>query len=329
MIGKIKATWNATLAEGRARADRYLGARPHRSFRPTPKYKYKKGRQVAGMWPLVKGSFQLIWKERTILIGLMLLSALALFVFVGGIPTLSFADLRRSINEIFTGDFGQIGAAWTLFNSAVTGSLNSATSPLQQFLAGLISVIFWLTYIWALRHLLADKPQPIKIRDALYNSGSPLVSSAMVFLAAVVQLIPAALGSFGMALVLSGQWLNGAEAMAFCAAAALLCLLSIYWVVSSLIALVVVTVPGMYPWRALAGSSVLVIGQRWAIALRVVLLVVLLYVIWAVVLIPMLLLDNWLKFDYLPIITFTVQLLGAFTIMYASVYMYKLYRSML
>lgn len=329
VIKKIKATWNAVLADGRARANKYLDARPHRSFKPTPKYRYKKGKKVIGPWPLVKGVFALIWKEKRILIGLMLLSAFFFFVFVGSIPILTFADLRRSINEIFNGDVGQVGAAWTLFNAAVTGSLNTTMSPLQQFLAGLITVLFWLTYVWALRRLLADKPERVTIRDALYSSGTPLLSSVLVFLAAVVQLLPAALGSFGIALVTSGQWLNGVEAMMFCVAAGLLCLMSIYWVVSSLIALIIVTIPGMYPWRALAAASVFVIGQRWAIALRVVLLVVILYVVWAVILIPTLLLDNWLKFDYLPIIPVVAQLLGAFTVLFASVYMYKLYRSML
>jgi hypothetical protein len=330
VIKKIKAKWHGYVADGRARAKVYLDARPHRTLRPTPKYKYKKGRKVEKLWPLVKGSFILIWEEKKVLLSLMFISALVLYVFVGGIPTLSFADLRRTTSEIFTGDFGQIGTAATLFMAAVTGSLNPATTQLQQFLAGLISFIFWLTYIWALRRMLADKPQPVTIRDALYNAGSPLVPSAFVFFTAVVQLIPAALGSFGVALVLNGVWLqNGVEIMMVSVAGALLVLLSLYWVVSTFIAMVVVTLPGMYPWRALAGSSVLVIGQRWAIALRLVLLVVVLLVLWALVLFPMLLFDNWLKVDWIPIIPFTVQLLTAFTILYASVYVYKTYRSML
>jgi hypothetical protein len=330
VINSIKTKWQGYVADGRARAERYLADRPHRSFRPTPKYKYKKGKKVEKLWPLVKGSFVLIWQQKKILGILMLISALALFLVIGGIPTLSFADLRRSTNEIFTGNIGEVGTAITLFTAAFTGSLNPATTQLQQFLGGLITFIFWLTYVWALRRILADKPQPVLVRDALYNSGSPIVPSAFVFFVAVLQLVPAALGAFGAALMLSGVWFQqGVEIMMVCIAGLLLILLSMYWVVSSLMAMVVVTLPGMYPWRALAGASVLVIGQRWAIALRMVLLAVVIFLVWAAVLFPLLLFDNWLKVDWIPLIPIAVQLLISFTILYTSVYVYKTYRSML
>jgi hypothetical protein len=319
------------VAAGRANARRYLDARPHRSFRPTPKHRYKKGKKVERLWPLIKDSFVLIWQEKKILVSLLLLCALAMYVFVGGIPTLSFADLRRTTGELFAGNLGQFGSTVSLFFGAITGSLNQATSQLQQFLAGLIIFIFWLTYVWALRRMLADKPQPVTVRDALYNAGTPIVPSSLVLLTGFVQLVPAALGLFGAALVLSGIWLQGegVEAMLICAAAALLCLLSIYWVVSSIMALVVVTLPGMYPWRALAGASVLVIGQRWAIAMRLIVLLIVLFLLWAAVLLPLLLLDNWLKFDWLPLIPFAAQILSAFSVLYATVYVFKTYRSML
>jgi hypothetical protein len=330
MIQRVRSRLKGYVAAGRANAQQYLAARPHRSFRPTPKHKYKKGKKVEKLWSLVKGTFVLIWQEKKVLGALMLLCALAMYVFVGGIPTLSFADLRKSIGELFTGNVGELGSATSLFFAALTGSLNQAATQLQQFLAGLITVIFWLAYVWALRRLVADEPKPVKARDALYNAGTPIVPTALIMLTAVIQLVPGALGLFGAALVLSGIWLQGGvETMLICVAGLLLVLLSIYWVVSSIMALVIVTLPGMYPWRALAGASVLVIGQRWAIAMRIITMMIVVFVAWAVVLIPLLLLDNWLKFDWLPLIPLAVQVLSAFTVLYATVFVYRMYRSML
>jgi hypothetical protein len=330
MIQKVKSRVQGYIQTGRANAQRYLDARPHRTLRPTPKHRYKKGKKVDSLWALVKGTFVTIWQERRILLALMLLCALIMYVFVGGIPTLSFADLRKTVGEVFMGNIGEFGSAASLFFAAITGSLNQATSQLQQFLAGLITVIFWLTYVWTLRRLLADEPKPVKIRDALYNSGTPIVPTAMIMLTAVVQLLPGALGLFGAVLVINGIWLQGGvETMLICVAGLLLVLLSIYWVVSSFMALVIVTLPGMYPWRALAGASVLVIGQRWAIAMRIITVAIIIFAVWAIVLIPLLLLDNWLKFNWLPLIPFAVQILSAFTVLYATVFVYRMYRSMI
>jgi hypothetical protein len=145
-----------------------------------------------------------------------------------------------------------------------------------------------------------------------------------------VQLIPGALGVFGYSTALKGGWLDGGvESMAFAVAAILLSLLSLYFVVSSLIGLIVVTLPGTYPWQALRAARELVMNRRWAIVLRVFALVVQMLLLWGLVLIPVFLLDMWLRFDWLPLVPIVVQALVGLTLVYTSVYIYKLYRSLL
>lgn len=325
---RFVARWQAIVADSRAKANRYLSARPHRTLRITPTRSYKRGKPVERVWRLVKGSFGTIWREKRTVWVLMFLFALVSYIVVGGISQLSFVDLRQATQELFQGNLGAFGSVATLFGAAVTGSLNPSVSQLQQFLSGALAFLFWLCLVWILRRRLGD--QPTSVREALYNSGAPIIPSMLVATAIMIQLIPAAIGVLGAVLTLSGAWFQGgAESMLVCAAAGLLVLLSVYWIAGSATAMIIVTIPGMYPWRALAAASDLVVGQRWAIALRVVVMAVVIFLVWAIVLVPALLLDGWLKFDWLPLIPVTVQLLGAFTLTYIATFVYKMYRSMI
>jgi hypothetical protein len=325
----VIARWKAIIADGKARANLYLSRRPHRAFRITPTRSYKRGKRVEGAWSLVKGSFGTIWREKRTIWVLMLLFALTSYIVVGGISQLSFVDLRQATQELFQGNLGAFGSVATLFGAAVTGSLNPTVSQVQQFLSGALAFLFWLSLIWILRRRLAD--QDTSVKEALYNSGAPVIPSILVATALMIQLIPAVIGILGAVLTLSGVWFQqgGVESMLVCAAAALLVLLSVYWIAGSATAMIIVTIPGMYPWRALSAASDLVIGQRWLIALRVVIMALVVLAIWAIVLVPALLLDGWLKFNWLPLIPIAVQLLGAFTLTYAATFVYKMYRSMI
>lgn len=170
----------------------------------------------------------------------------------------------------------------------------------------------------------------VKARDALYNCCAPLVPSIITVFIVVLQLLPAIAAGFIIAtLQVGGVLTEGVEVMMFSIAAGLLIMLSAYWVSASLLSLAIVTLPGMYPWKALSAASELLIGQRWAIALRLAVMFVLICVLWGIVLLPALLLDGYLRFDWLPIVPVVVQLLSATSLIYASTYIYKLYRSLL
>ena len=324
-----KRTWffQKYIAEGQARANRYLAGRPHRSFKPTPRAAIKT-KKIAKTGSLIGGTFGDMWRFKKQLGTLGLLFSFAILVLVGTISQINFIDVRHAAQELFSGNLGAVGTTTTLFAAAITGSLNPTLTQLQQFLAIFLVFLFWLVIIWVLRKKLSDKPATI--RDALYNAGAPIIPTVVVATVLVFQAIPGALGLVAGSLTLSGVWLQGGvESMLVTVAAALLCVLSVYWIGGSALALVVVSLPGIYPWRALSVASELVIGQRWRLILRIFLMILTVVAVWAALLMPALLLDGWLKFDWLPLIPILVLLLYGFTLVYCMTYIYKMYRSLL
>lgn len=119
--------------------------------------------------------------------------------------------------------------------------------------------------------------------------------------------------------------------MLFGGATILLIALSLYWIVSTLVAMVIVTLPGMYPGRALQLAGDLVVGRRLRIMLRVVWIFVVIFIFWALILLPMIVLDSKIKsaipaIEWMPIVPLTSMLLTSVSIVFLAVYIYVLYR---
>lgn len=319
-----------TLAQkARAKAKAYMGKRPHRSFRKTENPRSKLGgKKLDPVFKHLRSTAGFILKEKKLLAGLTGVYVVAMLLFVGSVTQLDFIGFKESVTQLIGGDFGALGNASALFLAAVTGGLAMPASELQQFLGVLIGFVFWLAAVWVARMRLAGNH--IKIRDALYNCCAPLVPSAMIVLVIIVQLLPAAVAVFLFAILQTGGILEGGvEVMMFSIGAVLLFLLSSYWLSASLLALVVVTLPGVYPWKALSAASELIIGQRWTIALHMAVMALVILLLWVAVLIPALMLDGYLRWDWLPLVPLVVQALGAASLVFSSVYIYKLYRNLL
>lgn len=313
----------------RAKVSAYMTKRPHRSFRKTANPRNRLGgTKLPSVWQNLKNTHAFLRSEKWLLIKLGLLFAGTSFLLAGGVSQIDFIGLKDSTLQFFGGDPDALLNTAALFSAAVTGTISLPQSELQQFMGWFVGFVFWLAVVWAARMRVADKV--VKARDALYNCCAPLVPAAVLLGIIVLQLLPAAVAMFLFAVLQTGGLLNGGvEVMMFSVATALLFLLSMYWLSASLLALAVVTLPGMYPWKALSAASELIIGQRWAVALRLLVLGLLIALMWAVVLLPALLLDGWLRWDWLPIVPIVVQLLSALSLIYSSVYIYKLYRSLL
>ena len=304
----------------------FLAARPHRSFRKTRKSRTTP--VVVSVKQNTIDSFKAIWHDKKLFGGLMLVYILATSLFVGGIAQADFVDFKEATLQVLGGSLTSVGTLLSLVSSTMSGAFSGGLTELQQFLAMLIAALFWLSIIWALRMRSAE--QTIKVRDALYNSGAPIMAYVVVGFIIVLQLTPGAIGVAVLTMAQGGGYLqNGIEFMMFAAAAFLLCCLSIYWLAASVTALVVVTLPQMYPWRALQIASELAIGRRVRLVRHVLALAVMLVLMWAVVLLAVLFVDGWLRFSWLPLLPATVQIMGAWTVLFAAAYVYKVYRSML
>lgn len=327
---KLIASLKAWITKIRAKQAGREEKNPHHSFRRTPSYLWRQDLvgSLRSSWSLTAETFGFMRTNKKVILGLGVIYAVLAYFLVGGLSQADYSSFKDASQKIFGGDLGAVTTAFSLFGATLGGAFNAPQSQMQQFLSGLLSIIFWLSLVWAARMLTAGKP--IKIRDALYNGSAPLISSLVVMVVMSIQLLPAAIGIFAFATVSNGQWLHGGvEAMVFAAAAFLLSLLSLYWLASSIIGLVVVTLPGMYPLRALATSRDLVVNHRSSLIIRLISMGLIGLVVWGLTLIPIFMLDNWLRFSWLPLVPVTMQILVGFTLVFSSVYVYKLYRSLL
>lgn len=255
-------------------------------------------------------------------------------VFVGLASQSTYSQLseliRTTSGEIFEGSVGKIGQAGLLLLTGLSGGINPAMTETQQLMSALFVIFIWLTTVWLLRAFLAGHSP--RLKDGFYNAGAPFIPTLLLSLVLVLQLIPAGLAAIGISAALpTGLISSGVEAMLFWVVVFLLLLLSLYWITSTLIALVIVTLPGMYPLRALKSAHELVVGRRLTIVLRIVWLLVVTMVIWAVVLIPIILLDAWTKglwpaVSGVPIVPIALLVTGAASVVWTASYVYLLYR---
>ena len=314
-----------------------LSRRPHRSFRKTLRRDYKRSLKLPGYFAFSKHVRQTLWVNRKTFILLAIVYALITVLMVGIASQDNYTTvvntLKSTSGDMFNGFWGNLGSAGLLSLTAITGGLSTSLTDSQQIYAGLIVLLTWLTTVWLLRNILAG--HKVKLRDGLYNAGSPILPTFLVALLAIVQLLPLALAliAYGAA-VSTGLLNNGVEAMLFWVADGLLALLSVYWLSSTFFALIIVTLPGMYPYQAIKTAGDLVVGRRLRLLLRFSWMALGILIVWGLVLIPTIIFDSWLKHiwsavNWLPIVPVVLLALSALTIVWVSSYTYLLYRKVI
>lgn len=267
---------------------------------------------------------------------LLLCVLLAMITFVvGGVTSQDTYNqisqlLKDSGGNLFgTGAIDKLGQAGLLFLATFVSGSNGISAD-QQVWIGFSGLFGWLTTVWLLREqLLSRRP---RLRDGLYAAGSPIAATFVVACIIVLQLLPIGL----LALVYSGLSSvglvsDGFGSMLYWVSAATVGLMVLYWIVSSILALVIVTLPGMYPMRALRAAGDLVVGRRSRIVYRLLWAGLCVVCAWMIVVIPLVLLDTaisdaWQVFAQVPVLPFTVALMSAMTIVWFSGYVYLLYR---
>jgi len=314
--------------------ERHMSRRPHRSFKMTRRRDYARSLKLPGYFAFTDSVRKTLWQNHKMFLLLALVYAVLTALLVGmasqDLYTTLSDTLRQTSGEIFSGNFGQVGEASLLFLTTITGGITQNPTEAQQVYAALIAVLTWLTTVWLLRNILAG--HKVKLRDGLYNASSPLLSTFIVVCVLVVQLLPLAIAMIGYSAAMSSGLLSGGvEAMLFWIAAGLLALMSLYWITSTLIALVVVTLPGMYPFRAIKTAGDLVIGRRLRILLRLIWMLVGIAVAWALIMVPIILLDTWLKgiwpaIGWIPTVPIALLVMTSLTTIWSASYIYLLYR---
>ena len=275
----------------------------------------------------------MLWRDKGLFLSMIILYAL-IIIFLGIITSQSTYDsigklVSESLGKIFDGGVGQLLNAGMLTFSSLAIDTTSLRAE-QGVMLALLVLMTWLTAVWLLREILLGlKP---KLRDGLYNATAPLISTSVVLLILLIQLSPVGIMALAYSALVSVHILTeGFGMMLFGLLAASVLTLVLYWVTSTIIALVVVALPGMYPLRAIQAASDLVVGRRLRIMLRIVWAFVYSSVIWCVVMVSLVLLERGLSsklkwLESVPIVPFAGAFMMALLFVWLAAYIYLLYR---
>ncbi len=187
----------------------------------------------------------------------------------------------------------------------------------------LIFLMIWLVTIFLVRHIKAG--HKVTLRDGLYNAMTPLISSLIVFVIIVVECVPLFLLIIAYSAAVKTEFLTMPfYALMFLGFAGLMVTISGYLLSSSLIALLAVSAPGMYPLKALTTAAELMMGRRIRFVLRLIALLLVVGVIYAVFILPLAALK--VPMEVLSVIAAFV---GCFGAIYVTIYLYLYYRYLL
>lgn len=300
---------------------------PHRSFYLTTHAQAVRQINISGYGRFVTEVWRMVRDNWLIYLKITLLMALAIIAVVGVSNAHSnYVDTREAMEKV---DLHPLLKQAGLVTQAIITSL-TVTDANRQAATFIIVAVAWLSLIFIARRVYSGNQ--LRLRDAIYSAGTPLVPMMVLLVAVLVQLLPLALVLISYSAITGAGYINQGVAIenmaAWCVILAVL-VLTIYWMVTSLLTLVSVTIPGLYPMRAYYETSIQVAGRRVKILLRILMMFLPLLVLWALVLIPTVLLDSILKPKTFPVVQLVVSLLAAISCTWVSAYMYVLYRRIL
>ena len=307
---------------------------PHKSFRLTKRRDYKRPLKLPGKLSFTSSVFIMIFKHKKVFLSLISIMMISSILLVGLMDQDFLTNLKETLDDtsssLLSDGLGDLGKSGVLLVSTLSsGGLVFSPTESQQILIFIIFILSWLSTVWLTRNIMAGRK--VKLRDGLYNCGSPIGAFGIIIFIIVLQLIPAFIAVIIYNAAVSTGFLNGGvETMAVVASVLLMVALSIYWVVGSFFALILSTLPGMYPINAINIARQMVIGRRMKILVRIIWCALICVFMWIPTLLIMLI-TNWLgnQFDFInniPIIQFFMLLTTCFSFVFISVYTYMLYR---
>lgn len=323
--------------KNRIREKRSERVKPHKTFKRSYREDYKRDLEVPGIMYHIFATFKILFKNWKLFLPLLVIVVILNVVLVGIMSEATYSQFQDVLDQtsmqVAGGDIGNVAKAGLLLISTVTtGGLSGESSEAATVFGIIIFLIIWLTTIFLLRHRLAG--HKVKLRDGLYNAMTPLISTFVVFAIAVVQCVPIFLLIIVFSAAVQTDFLaTPFYALMFFIFAVLMILLSGYLLSSSIIALVAVSAPGLYPIKAINASSDLMMSRRVKFILRLVALVIALSIIWVIVMLPLIIFDFWIKtFEWakgIPFIPVCLNVMTCFTAIYITAYLYLYYRWML
>lgn len=310
----------------------------HHSFKRSYREDYMRGLQAPGLVAHAVSTLKIIFKNWRLFFGFMIIIVTMNIIFVGLMSEDTYQTVQDSIDEssevLQYGEVGRLAKSGLLLISTVTtGGLTKGMTEVQQVFAFFFGAITILVTIYYLRHLMAGNNP--RIRDGLYNALTPLISTMLVLVLVFIHMIPIFLFMIVYSTAIATDFLaQPLYAFLFWLFGSLLILLSAYLLPGSILAICATTVPGIYPMQAVNATTDLIQGRRTKFIIRIVFAFIFLAVIWVLVMLPLIYLDLFLKqnVDWLegvPFVSFLLQIMTTFSVIYLTSYIYLFYRRML
>ena len=282
-------------------------------------------------------SFGMIFKNWKLFLPFVVIIVVLNVIFVGLMSESNYVQFQDILDQtsaqVAGKDIGNAGkAALLLISTVTTGGLSGEASEASVVFGVILFLTIWLVTIFLVRHLMAG--HKVNLIYGFYNAMTTLYSTLLVFLVVVIQCIPIFVFIIAYSAALQTDFLSMPfYAFLFWMFALVMFTISIYLLSSSLVALIAVSAPGLYPMRALRTASELMMGRRVKFIIRLIAGVLILCVVWVVVMMPLILFDMWMKtFEWtagIPFVPICLSVMMVFTCIYITVYLYKYYRYML
>lgn len=295
---------------------RKLKTPKYRSFRLQKRIKATTPK-LPNVWRLFGTAITTLWNKKKLFGLIIVIYGLLNILFVTGINAGgSISGLKNSLQQITNGSL-DTGAALFAYMLGNTGSATGNGAGYQVILA----VFGSLALIWTLRQVY--NKTNVRARDAYYQGMRPLVPMLLVLAVIGLQLLPLLFGA-----VLYSTAVGGGiavflvEKIMWSVLFALLALLSLYMICSSLFALYIVTLPDMTPLRALRSARKLVANRRWTVIRKVLFIPIIFLLVAAAIMIPVIMFLT-------PVAPWMMFALSTVALAVFHSYMYALYRALL
>lgn len=340
MTSKFKEKYQENFLKYREKiwAKKRARVRLHVSFRRSYREDYDRDLKIPGLTSHAFRTFRFLFKNWKLFGSLLFLTTLFIIFFVGLMSEETYTETQEMVDtaaaDLSIGNVGTFAKSGLLLLSTIASAgLSASMTEVQRVFLVLAFLVVWLVTIYLTRHLLnGEKP---KLRDGLYNSLTPLLSTLVVFFVAMVQAIPIFIVALTYSAAVATDFLaTPFYALVYFIFAAAMLLLSAYLLSSTFIALIAVTAPGLYPMTALHAASDLVAGRRTRFVIRLIYLIFIIALIAVVIMLPIIFLDLWLKswvswLEGIPIVALFLFMTICFIFIYATTYLYLFYRSVL
>jgi hypothetical protein len=273
---------------------------------------------VPSSFVLLAQSVTFLFKHMKKLLGISLVMYLLYLLLIRAGSTFDIESYDQLISDEL-GDSELVNKA--LLTGILIGSGGSSETSASGVSGFLLFIVGSLAFIWGIRHLTAGKK--FRIRDAYYKGMYPLIPFMLVIFVITIQLIPFVVGGFLYSTAeINGLITSGIERTLFVSGWIAMGLLSVYWLSNSVMSVYAVTLPDIYPLQALRSTKKVVKGRRWSIFIKVFMLGIFL-----------LLFSGSLLFLFVAlfpaIAVYIYDIMAVFTLLFAHIYLFKLYRSLL